>query len=285
MCEQRVGRKSQSNASIFIKSVQTQIERETLRVNQTETIENMELSNLKIEKGRWLLFWSNNLKTASLQQAVHGIIISVILLILMYFFQDVLLHPDFCDDILYCIYWNQDFVHGVVNGITILFFSIVLLYKTYNNDTDGVFVIIKIGCIIFAVVDIVYYVISLTVIANVIFEQTSWNWSQIVFMGTMIRTTAMIILSSTMVTFAIIFRNSLIITCFYFFWLLLILPSSGAWQIVSIYKVGFHYQNFLLWINSVWWIFYRVMFFVLQVNVLFHTDTGTVNQRNQNLIA
>ena len=245
----------------------------------------MELSNLKIEKGRWLLFWSNNLKTASLQQAVHGIIISVILLILMYFFQDVLFNPDFCDDIWDCIEWNQDFVYEILIGIIFHFFSIVLLYKTYNNDTDGVFVIIKIGCIIFAVVDIVYYVISLTVIANVIFEQTSWNWSQIVFMGTMIRTTAMIILSSTMVTFALIFRNSLIITCFYFFLLFFILPKSGVELIDVIFRNGFDYKTFPLWINYVWWIFYRVMFFVLQVNVLFHTDNDTVNQRNQNLIA
>ena len=116
----------------------------------------MDLSDLKIEKGRWLLFWSNNLKTATLQQAGHGIIISVILLILMYFFQDVLFNPDFCDDIWDCIEWNQDFVYEILIGIIFHFFSIVLLYKTYNNDTDGVFAMIKIGCIIFAVVYIIY---------------------------------------------------------------------------------------------------------------------------------
>lgn len=245
-------------------------------------MEGMELKDLKIKKGRWLLFWSNNLKTASLLHAVHGIIISVVLLLLMYFFRDYLLRPYFCDDIgniLYCIKWNQDFAYGVLMGIIFLFYSIILLYKTYSNDRHGVFTMIKIGCIIQAVVDILYVLVKLIVAVMIIIRWAEFlPWSDIdTSMKIVVKVIPIMILLLTMVIFAIIRGNSKIVTCYYFIRLFLILPLG-----VVLFYHGFHYQNCLLFVGLVWLIFYHVMFFVLQVNVIFHTNT--LNSRDQNFI-
>ena len=189
----------------------------------------MKLKNLKMKESKLLLFWSNNLKTASLLHAVHGIIISVLLLLLVYFFRDYLLRPYFCDDtgyILYCIKWNQDFAYGVLMGIIFFFYNTVLLYKTYSNDRDGVFTMIRIGCIIQAVVDIIYVLVKLIVAVMIIIRLTEFlPWSDIdTWMKIVVKVIPIMILLLTMVIFAVVRGNSTTVSCYYFIRLFLIFP-------------------------------------------------------------
>ena len=117
----------------------------------------MELRDLKIKKGRWLLFCCNNFKKASLLHALQGINVSVLLLLINYFRRYSVFGDGYGDNNENINKWNQDFVSGTVLGIIFFFYSIILLYKIYNNDKDGVFEMIKIGCITLTIVDIAYF--------------------------------------------------------------------------------------------------------------------------------
>ena len=126
-------------------------------------MEDMEFRDLKVKKGRWLLFCCNNFKKASLLHALLGINVSLLLLLINYFWRYSIAgdgHGKFSQIIEK---WNQDFVLGTVLGIMFFFHSIILLYKIYNNEREGVFEMIKIGCITLAIVDLTYFLIDFVI--------------------------------------------------------------------------------------------------------------------------
>merc|ERR550539_1225711 len=163
------------------------------------------------------------MKTASLMHAVQGIIISVILLLLMYFFRDnLLLHPYSCDDIgniQYCIARNQDLAYGILMGIIYFFYSIVLLEKISNNDRDGLFKTIKIGCITLAVLDILYFLVKLFLVVTLAKTFTRMDVNDISNrqIGMLVSGFIIVISLSIMVTFAIIRGKSQTVTSCYFY--------------------------------------------------------------------
>ena len=224
---------------------------------------------MKIKTERWLLFCSKNLKTASLLHAVYGIIISVVQLLLAYFLSDGLLHCD--DTILLCIWGNRNFVYKVTLGIIFFFYSFILLYKTMKNDRDGVFTMIKIGCIIMAVVDILNY-LTWIIVRGIMASKTDYYDKTDFWAIFWMIVEAIIILFSIMVTFAIIRGNSKIVTGYYFTRLFLFfLP-----EVLIIVKIP-KYLKFLDWLrllSGVCSMFYHVMFFVLQVNVINQDNTS-----------
>ena len=109
-------------------------------------MEDTEFRDLKIRKGRWLLFCCNNFKKASILHAVLGINVSAVVLLMNYFWRYSITTGDGHGNISHIIL-NQDFVLGTVLGIVFFIHSIILLYKIYNNEREGVFELIKIGCI------------------------------------------------------------------------------------------------------------------------------------------
>ena len=232
-------------------------------------MEDLELKDLKIKTERWLLFCSNNLKRASLLHAVYGIIISVVQLLLAYFLSDGLLHCD--DTILLCIWGNQTFVYKVTLGIIFFFYSFILLYKTMKNDRDGVFTMIKIGCITLVVVDILYQLIWIIVRGMMATRTDYYDKTDFWAIFWMI-VGAIIILFSIMVTFAIIRGNSKIVTGYYFTRLFLFFLSEVPMIVTILERMS--ELEICLNLSAVCSMFYHVMFFVLQVNVINQDNTS-----------
>ena len=112
----------------------------------------------------------NTFKKAAKVHAVSGIILSAIWVFLCVFVYFILLLPNVDCQSQPCYLYTASVFPLLACGVLFFFLSIFLLLKINKNDRDGVFRIIKIGCLMLALLDVICAFITMLYEMEALFQ-------------------------------------------------------------------------------------------------------------------